>query len=176
MGSRRGQRRTSVHRAARAPARVPARRCVFAEISERSALRCSEVVAVDVDALESFERVTVTVVAARADHGDVVSSPPKRETLLPDSPVRRNGEILHKHEHPRRVAAPAFAAVLPGRRHRCPDPRGGAPRTPVASRISDRAVDTEKTPRTTRRFAAKANAHATSRLTPPRAIGLIVEI
>ena len=128
----------------RKPARVPARRCVFAEISKGSALRCSKVVAVDVDALESNEDVTVTVVAARADHGDVVSSPPKRETLLPDSPVRRNGEILHKHEHPRRVAAPAFAAVLPCRRHRGRILRGGAPQSLIASPGSRIASSTRR--------------------------------
>jgi hypothetical protein len=90
VDSRRGRRRTSVDRATRAQssacASTPMR--IRGDI-RRFRLRCSTIVAVDVDALESTERVTVTVVTARADHGDVVSGPPKRETLLPDSPVRR---------------------------------------------------------------------------------------
>ena len=51
----------------------------------------------DVDTLEAHERLEVTLVAARADDGDVVSGLPKRQTLLPDAPVPREGEVLHEH-------------------------------------------------------------------------------
>ena len=128
----------------RKPARVPARRCVFAEISKGSALGCSEVVTVDVDALESIENVTVTVVA----RGQItVTSYPALRSARHSCQTRRS-------EGTERFST-SMSTLGGSRRPRSPLScridvivarilRGGAPRTPVASRSCDGAVVTER--------------------------------
>ena len=118
VGSTRGRRRSSVGGAAGVP--------VFASASTLTRIRASSLPlhrrlgggrSGECRSLRPARRGCGRARAARADDSDVVAGLPKCETLLPDAPVRGNGQVLHEHEHPCRVPGLLLAAVGARRRH-----------------------------------------------------------
>ena len=58
----------------------------------------------DLDVVDPLERILVAIATSRADYGDLAAGSSESETLLPDTLVGGNGQVLDEHQHPRRTA------------------------------------------------------------------------
>ena len=58
----------------------------------------------DLDVVDPLERIPVAIVTSRADYGDLAAGSSESETLLPDTLVGGNGQVLDEHQYPRWTA------------------------------------------------------------------------